>query len=223
MQRTLLTSTESLAMCTRWWRQPPACLLPDLMLLRLLILQHGLQHTAAAQPAYLLASAHVHLLECVLLACCAACSAVRWPGAGVSAQCWRQPSSMLVSTECETCLAVASSLQHVCTPRGRKDAAPGLPKAASSMLVSMDRCTTTELCTRKTQCAAPALLPRSAGCNTLRQWDLARAVPRHVRDVPLVKGDILGIATRPGAVYTCGADGSIRCARRLFWRTAFAC
>lgn len=52
----------------------------------------------------------------------------------------------------------------------------------------------------------------SAGCNVLRQWDLARAVPRHVRDVPLVKGDILGIATRPGSVYTCGADGSIRCA-----------
>ena len=56
------------------------------------------------------------------------------------------------------------------------------------------------------------LPPRSAGCNVLRQWDLARAVPRHVRDVPLVKGDILGIATRPGAVFTCGADGSIRCA-----------
>lgn len=46
----------------------------------------------------------------------------------------------------------------------------------------------------------------------MRQWDLTRAVPRHVRDVKLVKGDILGIATRRGFVYTCGADGSIRCA-----------
>ncbi|BDA50211.1 probable pre-mRNA-splicing factor prp46 at C-terminar half [Coccomyxa sp. Obi] len=50
----------------------------------------------------------------------------------------------------------------------------------------------------------------SAGCNIMRQWDLTRAVPRHVRDVKLVKGDILGIATRRGFVYTCGADGSIR-------------
>lgn len=54
--------------------------------------------------------------------------------------------------------------------------------------------------------------PCSAGCNIMRQWDLTRAVPRHVRDVKLVKGDILGIATRRGFVYTCGADGSIRCA-----------
>ena len=51
---------------------------------------------------------------------------------------------------------------------------------------------------------------RSAGCNTLRQWDLTRAVPRLVRDVKLEKGDIMGIATRKGFVYTCGADGSIR-------------
>lgn len=50
----------------------------------------------------------------------------------------------------------------------------------------------------------------SAGCNTLRQWDLTRAVPRLVRDVKLEKGDIMGIATRKGFVYTCGADGSIR-------------
>ena len=35
-------------------------------------------------------------------------------------------------------------------------------------------------------------------------------MPRHVRDVTLVKGDILGIATRRGFVYTAGADGSIR-------------
>lgn len=54
-------------------------------------------------------------------------------------------------------------------------------------------------------------LPRSAGCNILRQWDLTRAVPHHVRDINLVKGDVLGIATRRGFVYTCGADGSIRC------------
>ena len=51
---------------------------------------------------------------------------------------------------------------------------------------------------------------RSAGCSTLRQWDLTRAVPRLVRDVKLEKGDIMGIATRKGFVYTCGADGSIR-------------
>ena len=50
----------------------------------------------------------------------------------------------------------------------------------------------------------------SAGCNTLRQWDLTRAVPCLVRDVTLEKGDIMGIATRKGFVYTCGADGSIR-------------
>ena len=50
----------------------------------------------------------------------------------------------------------------------------------------------------------------SAGCSTLRQWDLTRAVPRLVRDVKLEKGDIMGIATRKGFVYTCGADGSIR-------------
>lgn len=55
----------------------------------------------------------------------------------------------------------------------------------------------------------------SAGCNIMRQWDLTRAVPRHVRDVKLVKGDILGIATRRGFVYTCGADGSIRCVNSL--------
>lgn len=51
---------------------------------------------------------------------------------------------------------------------------------------------------------------RSAGCSTLRQWDLTRAVPRLVRDVKLEKGDIMGIATRKGFVYTCGADGSMR-------------
>ena len=51
---------------------------------------------------------------------------------------------------------------------------------------------------------------RSAGCSTLRQWDLTRAVPRHVRDVALVKGDILGLATAPGRVFTAGADGAIR-------------
>ena len=50
----------------------------------------------------------------------------------------------------------------------------------------------------------------SSGCSTLRQWDLSRAVPRHVRDVALVKGDILGLATAPGRVFTAGADGAIR-------------
>ncbi|KAK9835374.1 hypothetical protein WJX81_005503 [Elliptochloris bilobata] len=50
----------------------------------------------------------------------------------------------------------------------------------------------------------------SSGCSTLRQWDLTRAVPRHMRDVSLVKGDILGLATAPGRVFTAGADGAIR-------------
>jgi len=51
---------------------------------------------------------------------------------------------------------------------------------------------------------------RSAGCSTLRQWDLARAVPRHMRDVALVKGDILGLACAAGRVFTAGDDGAIR-------------
>lgn len=63
-------------------------------------------------------------------------------------------------------------------------------------------------------CTDSALRGRSSGCSTLRQWDLARAVPRHVRDVALVKGDILGLATAPGRVFTAGADGAIRRATR---------
>jgi hypothetical protein len=50
----------------------------------------------------------------------------------------------------------------------------------------------------------------SCSCNYLKQWDLSRAVPRHVRDVKLFHGDILGLATGGDCVFSCGADGSIR-------------
>lgn len=49
----------------------------------------------------------------------------------------------------------------------------------------------------------------SCTCNTLHQWDLMWATPRHVRSAQLFSGDILGIAVGGGMVYTCGADGSI--------------
>lgn len=49
----------------------------------------------------------------------------------------------------------------------------------------------------------------SCACNTLHQWDLMWASPRHVRSVQLFTGDILGLAAGDGMVYTCGADGSI--------------
>lgn len=42
-------------------------------------------------------------------------------------------------------------------------------------------------------------------------------MPRHVRDVALVKGDILGLATAPGRVFTAGADGAIRRAALLMY------
>lgn len=50
----------------------------------------------------------------------------------------------------------------------------------------------------------------SAGCNYLRQWDMARSVPRHVRQVKMDKGDILDVAVSPHHVYIAGANGSIR-------------
>ena len=45
----------------------------------------------------------------------------------------------------------------------------------------------------------------------LRQWDMSRAVPRHVRDVTVFKGDILTLCSSQGRVFTSGVDGSLRC------------
>lgn len=50
----------------------------------------------------------------------------------------------------------------------------------------------------------------SCGCNHLRQWDTTLAVPKAVSSTALFTGDILGIATGGGKVYTAGVDGSIR-------------
>ena len=45
----------------------------------------------------------------------------------------------------------------------------------------------------------------------LRQYDLSRAIPRHVRDVTVFKGDILTLTTSQGRVFSSGVDGSLRC------------
>lgn len=50
----------------------------------------------------------------------------------------------------------------------------------------------------------------SCACNTLRQWDMSRAVPRCVATVSLDKGDILALVASKGRVYAANADGSIR-------------
>jgi WD40 repeat protein len=42
------------------------------------------------------------------------------------------------------------------------------------------------------------------------QWDQAYAVPKEVRSTRLFTGDILALATTPKAVFTAGADGSLR-------------
>ena len=52
----------------------------------------------------------------------------------------------------------------------------------------------------------------SCACNTLRQWDMSRAVPRCVSTVCLDKGDILALVARKDRIYAANADGSIRCA-----------
>ena len=44
----------------------------------------------------------------------------------------------------------------------------------------------------------------------LRQYDLSRAIPRHVRDVTVFKGDILTLTTSQGRVFSSGVDGSLR-------------
>lgn len=50
----------------------------------------------------------------------------------------------------------------------------------------------------------------SCACNTLRQWDVSRAVPRCVATVTLDKGDILALVARKDRIYAANADGSIR-------------
>ena len=54
------------------------------------------------------------------------------------------------------------------------------------------------------------VFPCRCACNVLRQWDLSRAIPRHVRDVTVFKGDILTLATNQGRIFTSGVDGSLR-------------
>lgn len=49
----------------------------------------------------------------------------------------------------------------------------------------------------------------SCACNTLHQWDLMWANPRHVTSAELYSGDILDVTVGGGRVYTCGVDGSI--------------
>ncbi|KAL4420306.1 hypothetical protein ABPG77_001396 [Micractinium sp. CCAP 211/92] len=50
----------------------------------------------------------------------------------------------------------------------------------------------------------------SCACNTLRQWDMSRAVPRCTATVSLDKGDILALVARKDRIYAANADGSIR-------------
>ncbi len=50
----------------------------------------------------------------------------------------------------------------------------------------------------------------SAACNTLRMWDMARAIPRCVNTVSLFTGDILSLVASKDRVYAANADGSIR-------------
>lgn len=50
----------------------------------------------------------------------------------------------------------------------------------------------------------------SCACNTLRQWDMSRAVPRCAATISLDKGDILALVARKDRIYAANADGSIR-------------
>ena len=54
------------------------------------------------------------------------------------------------------------------------------------------------------------LLICSSGCNKISQWDLARSVPRKVNEITVYTGDIQGLVTGGGRLFSCGADGSIR-------------
>lgn len=49
-----------------------------------------------------------------------------------------------------------------------------------------------------------------ACCNLSLQWDQAYAVPKEVRSMSLFTGDILALAATDKAVFTAGADGSLR-------------
>ena len=50
----------------------------------------------------------------------------------------------------------------------------------------------------------------SCGCNYIKQWDMSRAVPRHVRDIKLFTGDILGLCTGNNRLFACTSRGSIK-------------
>ena len=50
----------------------------------------------------------------------------------------------------------------------------------------------------------------SSGCNKILQWDLSRSVPRKVNEISVFTGDIQGLTTGAGRLFSCGADGSIR-------------
>lgn len=49
----------------------------------------------------------------------------------------------------------------------------------------------------------------SAACNTIRQWDVARAVPSDVTKITLDKGDILCLEAGRGRLYAASADGTL--------------
>ena len=44
----------------------------------------------------------------------------------------------------------------------------------------------------------------SSGCNKIVQWDLARSKPRKVNEVSVYTGDIQGLATGGGRLFSCG-------------------
>eukprot|EP00891_Asterochloris_glomerata_P007760 jgi/Astpho2/7760/Aster-07599 len=50
----------------------------------------------------------------------------------------------------------------------------------------------------------------SCGCNYIKQWDMSRAVPRHVRDIKLFTGDILALCTGNNRLFACTSRGSIK-------------
>lgn len=50
----------------------------------------------------------------------------------------------------------------------------------------------------------------SCCCNTVQQWDMSRAVPRHCQTVASFKGDILAATTGNATLFTAGANGNLR-------------
>jgi hypothetical protein len=71
--------------------------------------------------------------------------------------------------------------------------------------VCMCVCVRVRLCACEVPCSVC-----SSGCNKIMQWDLSRSVPRKVNEVSVYTGDIQGLVTGGGRLYSCGADGSIR-------------